>query len=223
VSLPPCPRPPPTATTATTTATTNAQQGFTQIKVLRVGRSVSCFVEFDRVEDAAACHSTQQVRACGGARRRTVCCGRLNSLQLLTAACCCLAACGAGRGAAQQRARRHQDPGAWRLRVLALGWRARMPRAAHSLTAPRARASLRTAQRCAPTQFSKNPFGKKRDANGQLVDARLSGGAAMGGAPPGMALAGYDGMPGGAAFDPSSAGTPVLPFDPAAAANAGLQ
>lgn len=36
-------------------------QGFTQIKVLRSGRTISCFVEFDTIENAALCHSTQQV------------------------------------------------------------------------------------------------------------------------------------------------------------------
>lgn len=76
-----------------------AQPGFTQIKVLRSGRNVSCFVEFDTVESATLCHTTQQ-----GAVLRS------------------------------------SDRGGIRI------------------------------------QFSKNPFGKKRDASGQLVDARQSGG-----------------------------------------------
>jgi hypothetical protein len=38
-------------------------QGFSQIKVLRSNRNVSCFVEFESVETAAMCHATQQVRA----------------------------------------------------------------------------------------------------------------------------------------------------------------
>lgn len=37
-------------------------QGFQQLKVLRSGRQVSCFVEFETVESASQCHTTQQVR-----------------------------------------------------------------------------------------------------------------------------------------------------------------
>lgn len=57
-------------------------QGFQQLKVLRSGRQVSCFVEFDTIENASQCHGTQQVRAsgmccyCGGvfaAPKRLVC------------------------------------------------------------------------------------------------------------------------------------------------------
>jgi len=41
-------------------------QGFSQLKVLRNGRQVSCFVEFDTIEAASQCHTTQQVSS--GAR-----------------------------------------------------------------------------------------------------------------------------------------------------------
>jgi hypothetical protein len=36
-------------------------QGFQQLKVLRNARAVSCFVEFDTLENATACHQSQQV------------------------------------------------------------------------------------------------------------------------------------------------------------------
>lgn len=38
-------------------------QGFQQLKVLRTGRQVSCFVEYDSTESASQCHATQQVRS----------------------------------------------------------------------------------------------------------------------------------------------------------------
>jgi hypothetical protein len=40
-------------------------QGFQQLKVLRSARNISCFVEFETVETAMQCHSTQQVRGLG--------------------------------------------------------------------------------------------------------------------------------------------------------------
>lgn len=38
-------------------------QGYQQLKVMRNGRQVSCFAEFDTVENAVMCHTTQQVCA----------------------------------------------------------------------------------------------------------------------------------------------------------------
>jgi hypothetical protein len=43
-------------------------QGFQQLKVLRSARNISCFVEFETVETAMQCHSTQQVRGPGQQR-----------------------------------------------------------------------------------------------------------------------------------------------------------
>ena len=36
-------------------------QGYQQLKVMRTGRNVTCFVEFDTVATATACHESQQV------------------------------------------------------------------------------------------------------------------------------------------------------------------
>jgi hypothetical protein len=36
-------------------------QGYQQLKVMRTGRNVTCFVEFDSVASATACHESQQV------------------------------------------------------------------------------------------------------------------------------------------------------------------
>lgn len=81
------------------------QQGFSQLKVLRNGRQVSCFVEFDTIEAASQCHTTQQGAVLTSSERGPI-------------------------------------------RI----------------------------------QFSKNPFGKKRDVSGQLIDTRMSaGGSAMDG------------------------------------------
>eukprot|EP00879_Flechtneria_rotunda_P018865 GHRR01019802.1.p1 GENE.GHRR01019802.1~~GHRR01019802.1.p1 ORF type:complete len:238 (+),score=72.86 GHRR01019802.1:377-1090(+) len=74
------------------------QPGFLQFKVLRGTRNISCFVEFDTVENAMQCHTTQQ-----GAVLRS------------------------------------SDRGPIRI------------------------------------QFSKNPFGKKRDINGQMIDTTQGG------------------------------------------------
>lgn len=75
-----------------------SQPGFQQLKVLRSARNISCFVEFETVETAMQCHSTQQ-----GAVLRS-----------------------SSRGP---------------IRI----------------------------------QFSKNPFGKKRDVNGQMIDTAQGG------------------------------------------------
>eukprot|EP00775_Hariotina_reticulata_P011795 gene11795-11940_t len=75
-----------------------AQPGFQQLKVLRNARAVSCFVEFDTVETAMACHQSQQ--------------GAVLS---------------------------SSDRGPLRI------------------------------------QYSKNPFGKKRDSSGQMIETRPSG------------------------------------------------
>jgi hypothetical protein len=40
-------------------------QGYQQLKVMRTGRNVTCFVEFDTVATATACHESQQVGVYG--------------------------------------------------------------------------------------------------------------------------------------------------------------
>lgn len=83
------------------------QPGFQQLKVLHSGRQVSCFVEFETVETASQCHTTQQGAVLASSDRGPI-------------------------------------------RI----------------------------------QFSKNPFGKKRDVSGQLIDTRMSaGGSGLEGMP----------------------------------------
>lgn len=72
-------------------------QGFQQLKVLRSGRQVSCFVEYDTIENASQCHATQQVRVTHSKALR---CGQHTSMHARAAAAtaACMQSSGLGCG-----------------------------------------------------------------------------------------------------------------------------
>lgn len=178
-------------------------QGFQQLKVLRNGRQVSCFVEFDTTENASQTHTTQQVRCWPAGLTIIGSEVQLNSMSSCSISCfrgsCSrpFVAVLAGALLRQWPALTCDGPVHFANRL------ALHPASTCNLTVPcccwchcccaAVQGAVLASSDRGPIriQFSKNPFGKKRDVSGALIDTRMSAGGS-----------GLEGMP---SFDPAMA------------------